>query len=461
MIKNYLKTALRNLTKNKIYTLLNISGLSIGVVVCLLIGVWLQRELSFDNFHPNGKEIFRLVNTFKSESESFSQAPSGPAFGAQLAGELPAVKSACRIFGDEYKVQAGDKQFFESGIRDVDPGFFQFFGFELKKGVPATCLLSFDQVVLTEKLAIKYFGKEDPIGRQMLIDSVPVKVSGVAKEPPVNSHIQFDMLLSSSFLKKRMKERYNFDIDSMWVGGWPDTYVQLSNPGKWKNAEQQINQLAQRVEEKDWKENKMSYQYHLQPVEDIHLKSHLRYDAANNGSIARVNIFSIIGIIVLLMACINYVNLTTAGAIKRAKESSVRKVIGATKSQLVQQFFSETFIICAFSVCLGLVIFKIILPQFSAWLGQSYAFPLNAKNILIIIGSIIFISTAAGIYPAGILSSFQSCCFIKGEFFSKRKRKYYQENTCGIPVHNNNCFDSFYFYYNPTNELCKKQITWI
>jgi putative ABC transport system permease protein len=421
MIKNFFITAWRNLIRNKIYTILNVSGLAIGVVVCLLIGVWLQRELSFDNFHPDGDKIFRLVNTFKSESESFSQAPSGPAFGAQLPKELPAVSAACRLFGDQYKVKAGDKQFFESNILEVDKNFFQFFGFNLKEGQANTCLQSFDQVVLTEKLAVKYFGKQDPVGKSMMIDNVPVTVAGVAKDPPVNSNIQFDMLLSSAFLKKRMKDQYNFDVDSLWVGGWPDTYVQLSDPAQWKTTEKQINQVAFKFEEKDWKENKMSYQYNLQPIRDIHLKSHLRYDAANNGSIARVNIFSIIGIIVLLLACINYVNLTTAGAIKRAKETSVRKVIGATKPQLIRQFFSETFIICTLAVFLGVVIFKIVLPQFSTWIGEAYDFPLTAANILIILGFIIFISVIAGIYPASILSSFNPAVSLKGNF-SQSKR---------------------------------------
>ena len=231
MIKSYFKNAWRNVTRNRTLTLLNVSGLAIGVVVCLLIGVWLQRELSFDKFHPNRNKIFRLVNTFKSESEAFSQALSGPAFGAQLPKELPAVRSACRLFGDQYKVTSGDKQFFESNILEADPNFFQFFGFRVKKGQPRTCLQSFYQVVLTEKLATKYFGNEDAVGKAMTIDNIPVTVSAVANDPPVNSHIQFDMLLSSSFLKKRMKDQYNFDIDSLWLGGWPNTYVELSDPG--------------------------------------------------------------------------------------------------------------------------------------------------------------------------------------------------------------------------------------
>jgi putative ABC transport system permease protein len=421
MIKNYLKTAWRNLTRNKIYTILNVSGLAIGVIVCLLIGVWLYRELSFDNFHPNGNKIFRLVNTFKSESEAFSQAPSGPAFGAQLPRQLPGIKSACRLFGDQYKVKAGDKQFFEANIIEADPNFFQFFGFNLKKGQAKTCLQSFYQVVLTEKLAVKYFGGDDPVGKPMTIENTAVTVSGVAQDPPVNSHIQFDMLLSSAFLKKRMKDQYNFDVDSLWVGGWPYTYVQLGDPSHWKDVEKQINQVAFKFEEKDWKENKMSYQYQLQPIRDIHLKSHLRYDAANNGSLARVNIFSIIGIIVLLLACINYINLTTAGAIKRAKETSVRKVIGATKPQLIRQFFSETFIICTLAVLLGVTIFKIVLPRFSAWIGQPYDFPLSLTNIFIISGFIIFISAIAGIYPSGILSSFNPAISLKGNFSQSRK----------------------------------------
>jgi putative ABC transport system permease protein len=421
MIKNYLKTAWRNITRNRTFTILNLSGLAIGVVVCLLIGVWLQRELSFDNFHPKGNKIFRLVNTFKSESESFSQAPSGPAFGAQLPKQLTAVTSTCRLFGDQYKVKAGDQQFFESNVIDADPNFFEFFGFKLKKGEAKTCLQSFYQVVLTEKLAVKYFGKEDPVGKSMMIDNTPVTVSAIAKDPPANSHIQFDMLLSSNFLKKRMKDQYNFDVDSLWVGGWPTVYVQLSDPRHWKDAEKQINQVAAKFEEKDWKENKMHYDYYLQPIRDIHLKSHLRYDAANNGSLARVNIFSIIGIIVLLLACINYVNLTTAGAIKRAKETSVRKVIGATKPQLIRQFFSETVIICALAVCMGVLIFKTILPQFSAWIGEPYYFPLSSANILLLLGFIIFISTVAGIYPSAILSSFSPAVALKGNFSQSRK----------------------------------------
>lgn len=422
MLKNFFLIAYRNLVKNKVNTVLNVTGLAIGVAVCLIIGVWLQRELSFDNFHPNGDKIFRLTNTFKSESESFSQAPSGAAYGAQLPKQLPEVPNACRLFGDDFKVKAGDKEFFESNVLIVDSNFFRFFGFKLIKGQADNALVSPNQIVLTEKVAVKYFGKEDPIGKSMMFDGdQPMIIAGVAENTPINSHIQFDILLSSSYLKKTALERWNFDIDNMWSGGWPNTYVQLRDPKKWKQVETKINSLAAKAAEKEWKENKMSYRYHLQPLSDIHLKSHLRYDAQNNGSMSRVTVFSIVGIIVLLLACINYINLTTAGAIKRAKETAVRKVIGALKFQLIRQFFLETFIICSIAVVFGVVLLKLVLPAFSQWLEQPYNFPATVTNILIIIGFIIFISIIAGIYPASILSSFKPVTTLKGSFTQSRR----------------------------------------
>ena len=417
MIRNYFKTAWRNLVKNKSLTFLNVSGLAIGVAVCLTIGVWLQRELSFDNFHPNGKQIFRLTNTFKSESESFSQAPSGVAFGAYLPKELPSVQAACRVFQEEYKIKANNNEFFEPRTLIVDSNFFKFFGFKLIKGDLHEVLKSFDRIVLSEGMAKKYFGAEDPIGKTIVVEGDhPMTVSGVAENSPVNSQIQFDFLIPYSFLRKMAKEQWDADIDNMWVGGWPYTFVQLHNPEQREQVEKQINVVAAKFSAKDWKENKMSYTYHLQPFTDIHLHSSLRYDAANNGSIADVNIFSIVGIIVLLLACINYVNLTTAGAIKRAKETAVRKVVGAEKSQLLRQFFSETFLICTISVFIGVFLFKLLLPQFSTWLGQPYIFPLNGSNITIILLFIASISILAGIYPAMILSSFNPAISLKGNF---------------------------------------------
>jgi putative ABC transport system permease protein len=211
-------------------------------------------------------------------------------------------------------------------------------------------------------------------------------------------------------------ERWKFDIDNFWVGGWPLTYLHLKDPKRWKEAETEINRIAARYSEKEWKENKMSYTYHLQPIRDVHLNSNLRYDADNNGSVARVRVFSIVGMIVLLLACINYINLTTAGAMKRAKETAVRKVIGAMKKQLLQQLFLETLIICSIAVLLGVIAFKLVLPAFSQWIGQPYEFSLNLRNILLFFALVFFISIVSGIYPATILSSFNPATTLKGNF---------------------------------------------
>lgn len=418
MIKNYLKIAWRNVISNKIITLLNVFGLAIGVAVCMTIGTWLQLELSFDNFHPDKEKMFRLTNTFKSESESFSQAPSGPAFGAQLPKLLPEVEVACRLFGGSFKLQYEDKIFVEGKALQVDSNFFEFFGFHLKQGNPAKVLASSDQIVLTERLATKYFGKENPVGKTVEVDGAfPMRVSGIAENPPVNSHIQFDLLISANHLVNQIRQQYDFDINNLWVGGWPQTYVQLQNPQNWRVAEQKINEIGAEKSKKEWEENKMSYKYHLQPIQDIHLKSNLRYDADNNGSLARVKVFAIVGLIVLLLACINYINLTTAGAMKRAKETAVKKVVGAAKSQLMRQFFLETFIVCVFSVGLGFLLFKTGLPYFSEWIGQSYSFEYNnIFNFLLLFSLVVILTLVSGFYPSVVLSSFKLSNTLKGDY---------------------------------------------
>jgi len=421
MIRNFFLTAWRNFSRNKVFTLLNVSGLAIGITVCLIIGVWLQRELSYDNFHSDADKIFRVSNTFKSESESFSQAPSGPAFGAQLPKEIPAITSSCRLFNSSFKLKSGSNQFIENEAFYTDSNFFSFFRFKLKKGNPQQALMLQNQIVLTEALAEKYFGNDDPVGKTIMVDGkYPMIVSGIAENCPINSQIQFKVLIPSSLLIKQMKDQYNFDMNSQWLGGWPMTYVKL-DPSKADDIQKQINAVAKRFSEKDWKENKMSYFYFLQPMKKIHLNSNLRYDTPNNGSLSTVRIFSIIGVIVLLLACINYINLTTAGAIKRAKETSVRKVVGATKPQLIRQFFIETFIICSSAVIIGVVILKLILPAFSAWIGQSYRFDFSLLNMFILFGFVLFISAIAGIYPSAILSSFNPATALKGSFSQSAK----------------------------------------
>jgi putative ABC transport system permease protein len=421
MLRNFFLTAWRNLARNKIFTLLNVSGLAIGITVCLLIGIWLQRELSYDNFHPDGDKIFRVVNTFRSESESFSQAPSGTALGLRLPQMIPSVESGCRVFGQEYKLTIGNKQFIEKNAIEADSNFFNFFGFQLKAGRPGEVLQRPDQIVLTESAALRYFGKSDPVGKTIVLDGKdPMTVSGIARDCPLNSQIQFDILVPTSHLRKLMMERWHFDMNDFWVGGWPMTFIKLKDPGRYREAEKMVNEVVARNSQKEWKENKMNYHYNLQPLKSVHLQSSLRYDASNNGSLSSVLIFGTVGLIVLLLACINYINLTTAGAMKRAKETSVRKVVGASRPQLVRQFFVETLIICAVAVSAGLVLLKLILPPFSAWIGQPYDFVLSPANLFLLFGFTLLISMVAGFYPSYVLSSFNPATALKGNFSQGR-----------------------------------------
>jgi putative ABC transport system permease protein len=418
MIKNFFITAFRNLAKNRVHTILNIMGLALGVLTTLTIGIWLKREISFDNFHAQQQEIFRITNTFKSESESFSQAPSGSALGAQLPKHIPSIKSSCRLFNELFKVKAGNEIFIEKECMTVDSNFFSFFNFPLISGHPDKVLTDAGNVVLTEKLAIKYFGSAaNAMGKQLMLDGdFPKIISGVAADVPANSHIRFDLLLPFAHLRKIALEQWKFDIDNSWPGGWPHTYIRVADPARWKETEEQVNRVVAKFSEKEWKENKMSYRYHLQPISDIHLKSNLRYDAKNNGSLARVRIFSIVGLIVLLLACINYINLTTAGAIKRAKETSVRKLVGATRGQLVRRFFMETLLVCTIAVLLGVLLLQILLPLFSRWIGEDYHLEVTYVNTLMILGFIITMSVIAGVYPSFILSSFRPALSLKGSF---------------------------------------------
>ncbi len=413
---NY-RAAMRHLIKNRTAAMLNISGIAIGISTCLLIFIWAEREWSFDDFHPNVESKYRVWNTFKSESETFSQAPSGVALGAQLPNHVPAIISACRVFGGSYKFSYEDKTFFEHRALTVDSSFFTFFGFPLLRGEADRLLRTPNEVVMTESTAIKYFGSvEAALDQIVLMDNNPMRVSGIAANPPVNSHIQFDLVIPYAWLHSYALESWKEDIDHVWVGGWPYTYIQIAETSTKENVEKMVNQVVARFSKKDWENNKMSYQYFMQPVRDIHLKSALRYDSANNGNDITVRIFVAVAIFILLLACINYINLTTATALQRAKEISLRKVAGASRQQLLRQFFFETLIITILSVGIALLMLEFVLPVFSAWMGQSYHLAINFMNVAMLSGFILIITLFSGFYPAVILSSFQPVAVLKGRF---------------------------------------------
>src|SRR5688572_29443480 len=252
------RTAIRHLLKNKMASFLNFTGISIGVATCLTIIIWTQREWSFDDFHPNVESKYRVWNTFKSEAESFSQAPSGIALGAQLPHHIPAIKSACRIFNGSNKYSYQDKTFFEERSIMVDSSFFSFFGFKLLNGDRRSILRSPNEVVLTESMAKKYFGSVDEaLNKVIIMDGDPMTVSGIAADAPLNSHIQFDFLVPYARLHKIALEQYKTDFSDSWVGGWPHTYIEINDPSEKTEVELLVNEVVARFSKKQWEDNKM------------------------------------------------------------------------------------------------------------------------------------------------------------------------------------------------------------
>lgn len=411
------RTAIRHLLKNRMATFLNISGISIGVATCLMIAIWAEREKSFDDFHPNVDNKYRVWNTFKGEAESFSQAPSGVALGAQLPNHIPAIKSACRVFYNSAKYTYQDKTFFEPRSVIVDSSFFHFFGFKLLHGDARKILRTPNEVVLTESMAKKYFGSVDEaVNKIIILNGDPTNVSGVAADSPLNSQIQFDFLVPYAALHKQAVEQWKDDPNNWWVGGWPHTYIEITDPSKKTEVELLVNEVVARFSKKDWEDNKMSYQYFMQPVRDVHLQSSLRYDSPNNGSLITVRVFIAVAVFILLLACINYINLMTATALQRAKEISLRKVAGASRQQLMRQFFVETLIVTSVSVALALLILTATLPALSTWMGLVYELAFTLNTVLILVGFIAILSLLSGFYPAIVLSSFQPITALRGRF---------------------------------------------
>ncbi|HEY5747158.1 MAG TPA: ABC transporter permease [Chryseolinea sp.] len=419
MFKAILSTAWRHLAKNKVSAFLNVTGLTIGLATCLVIAIWAERELTFDNFHQNANAKFRIWNRFKSEAETFSQAPSGVALGAHLPKEIADIASACRVFKSSFKVRYNTEIHFEEKIIIVDSTFFSFFGFPIIDGSTHQLLRTPDQVVFTRSAAIKYFGSvENALDKTVLMDDEPFTVSAVAEDPPVNSHIQFDIVVPYLTLHAYALKHWKDDLDNQWVGGWPHTYIEIHDPSKWKAVESSVNDVVAEHSKKEWADNKMSYQYFLQPIKDIHLRSDHRYDSANNGNMMTVRVFIAVAILVLLLACFNYINLTTATSVNRAKEISLRKVAGASKGNLMRQFFLETFGTTVLAVVLGVALAQIVLAYFSWWMGQPYQLPFDATHLLALGAFVLIITLLSGIYPAIVLSSFQPMAALRGKFFS-------------------------------------------
>ncbi|MEO8111473.1 MAG: ABC transporter permease [Ginsengibacter sp.] len=401
MFKNYFKTAWRNLVKNKAFSFINIAGLTIGLTSFLLIALYVVDELSFDRLHKNANAIYRVVtDKTTAAGQETKYAGAGYLVSQKSAADFPEIKDAARFttFGRLNVANTENTNVFYEDFTIANPGFLTLFDFNLVQGNRRDALSEPHSVIVTEETAQKFFNTKDVLGKTLKIDrdSSLYKITGVLKNFPANSHLSFDLLFSESSIGSEGFKKF---INSDWNSGTFSTYFLLNNNAAPQKVEAKINQLVKANQSNDAKD-----QSHLilQPLKDVHFFSNDIEGSIKNGNITYIYVFAIVAIFILLIACINYMNLATAGFAKRAKEIAVRKVAGASRKILVQQFLSEAFMITLISLTFALLLTEILLPYFNDFTHKQLTLGPNTDYRIWagVVAVIFIVALLSGIYPA-------------------------------------------------------------
>jgi putative ABC transport system permease protein len=418
MLLNYLKIALRNFLQRKSYSLITVTGLAIGLTACLLIFLYIKQELSYDRFHENADRIYRLaVETKRPESVELTVStpfPVAPAFQQ----DYPEIESVARLYSwDSVLVQNQDLRFVEQGWFFADPEFFTLFSFPFLKGDPAHALDSPESLVISASMADKYFGGADPIGQTLRMEGEhEFQVTGVFQDIPVNSHVHFNFAASFLYMTDELA---GYSMNE-W-GAFSDlcTYALLPEGMQAEDLSRRIEGFMMR--HGDYPQG-LSRRIFLQPLTSIHLKSHLDGEFEQNTHVSNLVILGTIGLFLLIIACINYVNLATASSARRAREVGLRKVMGAEKARLVRQFLTESVLIAMLALFLSLFLVELSLPTFSALVGTPVALNL-ARDFGFLIGMVLLtlmVGMFSGLYPALFLSGYQPVKVLKGTPYGGR-----------------------------------------
>lgn len=409
MLKNNFKIAFRNLLRNKGFSAINITGLAIGMAAAMLILLWIQNEYTYEGFHKNKDRIYQVWNRVPFEGETTCWNSVSAPTARAIEKDLPEVERAVRVDQVNYLLCVGDKKIIKYGIT-VDTGFLQMFSFPMLKGTPSTALNDMHSVVLTEKTAISLFGNADALGKIIKFDNKDnFTVTGILKDLPNNTKFDFEYLLPWSSFKLGVGQDLGWNDNSI------PTYVMLKPNVSYASVSAKIKGLKQKYNDEA---KAMKWELFLYPLKRLRLFSNFTNGIEDNGGrIIFVNLFSIIAGFILLIACINFMNLSTARSEKRAKEVGIRKVVGAQKSSLIGQFIGESVLIAFFAGIVAIIIVLLCLPGFNQ-LTDKQLF-INFGNIytwIIFIGFILFTGLLAGSYPAFFLSSFQPVQVLKGTF---------------------------------------------
>jgi putative ABC transport system permease protein len=407
MLKNYFKITLRIVKQHKEYSFINIAGLALGIACCLLILFWVQDELSFDRFHENADHLYRIIEDLDFEGRTLHIARTPSAAAPALLEEIPeVVNSALYLPAPSLLMTHGENNFYENGVAFASPSFLEMFTFPLIKGDKRTVLGDVSSIVITADAAEKYFDREDPIDKTLRINNkYDFIVKGVIENVPRNSHLKFDFLLPFLALENMPEDagiRWRPVMEN-WGVNFYFSYIQVVEHTDIHALDSKIVNF---IEEHS---SITSTKLHVQPIKKIHLHSNLVADVEDNGSIKHVYIFSIIAFFVLLIACINFMNLTTACASRRAKEVGMRKISGARRGQIINQFLGESIFLSFFSLVFAVCIVLLFLPIFNNLSGKELSLDMtNSEGLfLVLIALTVATGILAGSYPAFFLSSFQ------------------------------------------------------
>ncbi len=405
MIKNYLTVATRNLMNGKTYSVINVAGLAAGMACCILILLYVRDEMGYDEHHRHAHRIFRLVEEIQVAGNTRRAAITPFPMGPALVEDYPEVIDAVRFYRDDEKTVVGTRNvhFYEEGVWFVDENVFKMFHFPLSQGDVETALKQPHSVVVSEEIARKYFGERASIGQVLSIGGDEFEVTGILKDVDHNTHFQI------AFLASPIKRKD-------WIDHSYYTYLLLRSKDSAEELESKLPEFIDRHMGEKLKASGIELRPYLQPLTDIHLRSRLEYEMSVNGDIRRVYLFLVIAGFVLLLACVNFVNLSIAHSARRAKEVGIRKAMGASRSQLICQFLGESTLVALLALFLAVILVEIMLPAFNAFLNRELSI-FDYKNwdfMWVLIGIVVFAGIVSGSYPALLLSAFQPVDVLKG-----------------------------------------------
>ncbi len=413
MFKNYLKIAWRNLLRNKSYAFLNIFGLAVGLTCFILITIYVSHEWTYDKFHANYDNLYRVTESIVVDDAVETYATTYAALAPSMDFYFQEIDAITHIYPNSgLMIGPGNQKYQEDGIMIVDSAFFDMFSFTLLRGNSTEALNKPASMVITPTIAAKFFGESDPMGRTLSFkdarNTIDFEITGIVEAPPSNSHLQFDYLISYESLQTMRPWEYNSQYYPPMY-----TYALVNSPEKVESIEARLDEFTRAYYgDEVGEENSFGFQ----PFGDIHLKSTIQNELSPGFNITYLYLFGAVSIFILVIACINFMNLATARSLKRAREVGMRKTLGAVRPQLIGQFLSEAVIMAAFGLFFAILFVEAFLPYFNAISGKSLSLDLfsNIESILLLFGLIVVVGILSGSYPAFFLSSFSPIKSLKG-----------------------------------------------